>query len=250
MITVEKLYKELDKIIPRSLSCEWDNDGLMLSPDLYKTVSRVVVTLDVTDDAVKYAAEQGAELIISHHPLIFKPIRSLVSEKLITLINNKISVFSFHTRLDSLEGGVNSALAAQLGIRNAVPLSDELGLIGDAHAQISVNEYADYVCKALGATCVNYIPSDKTVKRVAVIGGSGKDYVYDTIATGADIFVTGESGYHAMCDAADMGMYVIEAGHYETEQPVCNTLSEIIRKIDPELEISVFECGRIIHYGV
>lgn len=114
MITVKELYDRLDAVIPKELSCEWDNDGLMLSPNTGAEVRRAVVALDVTDDTVSFARKVGAELIVTHHPLIFKPLKQLVSDKLVVLIKSGISVFSFHTRLDALDTGVNSALAASL----------------------------------------------------------------------------------------------------------------------------------------
>ena len=245
MITVKELYDRLDDMIPKSLSCEWDNDGLMLSPDTGAEVRRVAVALDVTDDTVAFAKDYGAELIVTHHPLIFKPLKRLVSHKLITLISSGISVFSFHTRLDVLETGVNSALAASLSLKDVRALNCELGLIGEAHSEMTVNEYADFVCRSLGTSSVRFIPSNKHVKKVAVIGGAGKDYIRDAIKAGADVFITGEAGYHGICDAADCGMYVIEAGHYETENPVCETLKKMIEQICPELDVVSFNSGQI-----
>lgn len=247
MIILSELYKSLEKKIPGELSCSWDNDGLMVSCDTGKTVKKALIALDATDSVIKYAIEIKADVIVTHHPLIFTPVRSLVSPKLITLVKNGISVLSFHTRLDALDGGVNSALAAKLRIGNTEPLSSELGLIGDVHAEIPVNDYAEFVCKALGCDAVSFIPSEKIVKRVAVVGGSGKDYISDAARHGADILVTGESGYHSMCDAADMGLHVIDAGHYETEQPVCEVLNNFIRRIDSDIKTFVYESKRIRH---
>ncbi len=250
MITVKELYDKLDAVIPKALSCEWDNDGLMLSPDTEAEVRHTVVALDVTDDTVAFAKDFGAELIVTHHPLIFKPLKQLVSDKLVTLINSGISVFSFHTRLDVLDTGVNSALAASLSLKNVRTLDCELGLMGEVHSEMTVNEYADFVCRSLGTSSVRFIPSDKYVKKVAVIGGAGKDYIFDAIRSGADVFVTGEAGYHGMCDAADCGMYVIEAGHYETENPVCGTLKKLIEQISPELDVTLFNSGRICTHSI
>ena len=245
MITVKELYDRLDAVIPKELSCEWDNDGLMLSPNTGAQVRRAVVALDVTDDTVSFGRKVGAELIVTHHPLIFKPLKELVSDKLVVLIKSGISVFSFHTRLDALDTGVNSALAASLLLKNVRPFDCELGLIGEAHLDMTVNEYADFVCRSLGTDSVRYIPSDKHVKNVAVIGGAGKDYIFDAIKSGADVFITGEAGYHGMCDAADCGRYVIEAGHYETENPVCGTLKKLIEQVCPEIDVTLFNSGRI-----
>ena len=111
-MTVKELYEKLDKRIPKELSEPWDNDGLMCSPDTSLEVKKALLTLDVTEEIVDFAIERSYDLIISHHPLIFRPVSHItednhVARKLIKLINNGISVFSFHTRLDKAEGGVN-----------------------------------------------------------------------------------------------------------------------------------------------
>ena len=114
-MNVRELYRALDYRIPRSLSCDWDNDGLMCCPNSNREVGRVLIALDVTSDTVEHAIKGGYDVIISHHPFVFKGLKSLVddggvSEKAISLIQNGISVMSFHTRLDAVEGGVNDKL--------------------------------------------------------------------------------------------------------------------------------------------
>ena len=118
-MTVKQLYDILDSRIPRSLSCEWDNDGLMCCPNGEKEVKKVLIALDVTAQVVEYAISGGYDAIVSHHPFIFKGMKSIneesyISEKAIRLIQNGISVFSFHTRLDAVSGGVNDRLCELL----------------------------------------------------------------------------------------------------------------------------------------
>ena len=142
-MTVKELYEILSARIPESLSEEWDNDGLMCAPDGTREVSRVLLALDVTEELVDYAIEQGFDLIVSHHPLIFKPVSAIneqnhVARKLIKLIENEIAVFSFHTRADKVKGGVNDRLAELLGIECARPFGEgELGRIGVVEALFS-----------------------------------------------------------------------------------------------------------------
>ena len=112
---IRELYNALDARMPRSLSCSWDNDGLMCCPDGNKTVNRVLVALDVTGEVVEYAKANGYDVIISHHPFIFNGLKSVddegyISKKLISLVKADIAVMSFHTRLDAVEGGVNDKL--------------------------------------------------------------------------------------------------------------------------------------------
>ena len=120
-MTHRELYRYLEEKMPRALSCAWDNDGLMCCPDGGREVRRVLVALDVTAEAVRYAVEGGYDVIVSHHPMIFKGLKAIndehyVADKAMTLIREWISVMSFHTRLDAVEGGVNDTLANLLGL--------------------------------------------------------------------------------------------------------------------------------------
>ena len=126
MANVKELYDYLDKKIPRALSCEWDNDGLMVCADAEKSARRVLLALDATDEVAKYAAENGFDAVVTHHPMIFSPLRALntldpTAKKALFFAKNDIAVMSFHTRLDALDGGVNDTLAEKLGVENAVP---------------------------------------------------------------------------------------------------------------------------------
>ena len=118
-MNVAELYEYLNERIPASLSCEWDNDGLMCCPDPDKEVSRVLITLDVTDDAVSAAISGGYDLIVSHHPLVFRPLKSvtpydITSARVIELIKSDVSVMSFHTRLDAVDGGADCWIRQQI----------------------------------------------------------------------------------------------------------------------------------------
>lgn len=248
-MNVYELFGAFDRLIPPSLSCEWDNDGLMLCPDGGREVRRVLVTLDVTEAAAEHAINGGYDVIISHHPLIFKPLPSLVSPLILSLVKADISVFSFHTRLDALSGGVNSALAGALGLTDTEKLSDDMGLIGAAHRTMSASDYARHVKASLGSDRVTFIPSERKIGRVAVLGGAGKDYISVAAESGADVLVTGEVGYHAQLEAAERGLTVIEAGHYETEFPVCAALGRMLGQLSSEagtdITADIFDSRRV-----
>lgn len=250
-MTVRELYEILNEKIPSSLSCSWDNDGLMCCPDGARQVKKVLVTLDVTEEAVRRAAEGGYDLIVSHHPLIFKGIRAvnesnIVAAKAIDLIKSGISVMSFHTRLDALEGGVNDVLAKLLGLENAEPFGEEaIGRVGTLAEPMTAADFAARVKKALGAPAVVLADAKRSVFRVAVLGGSGSDDVEAACAAGADTYVTGELKYHQLVDAPEEGMNLIEAGHFYTEQPICGVLREWLLAIAPELSVDCFECCKI-----
>ena len=150
-MTVKELYLKLCEYIPESLRLPWDNDGMMLCPDSEEEVNNGLIALDVTEEIVDYAIKRGFGLIISHHPLIFKPIASLtednhISRKVIKLISNNISVFSFHTRLDIVYGGVNDRLASILGIENVKAFGeDNLGRIGTISEECELEVFAEKV---------------------------------------------------------------------------------------------------------
>ena len=247
---VIELYKYLDSHIPASLSCAWDNDGLMCCPDENAEVRKVLITLDVTDDAIRKAKEIGADVILSHHPLIFKGVKALnsngvVSQRAIELIKSGISVMSFHTRLDAVDGGVNDVLALALGIEDTEPFGDEgIGRIGELDAPISLDEFAYLVKERLNAPQVTYSGNGRDVFRVAVLGGSGADDIGAAIAAGADTYLSGTLSYHDMADAPDGPINLVEAGHFHTEDPVCDMLSELVWTADSSIETVYFNSYR------
>lgn len=245
-MTVHELYQKLSERIPRELSCAWDNDGLMCCPDGDAEVRRVLVTLDVTEAAVRAAKERDYDLIVSHHPMIFKGLKAVndenfIAAKTIDLIRNGISVMSFHTRLDAVAGGVNDVLAALLGLQNAVPFGEEaIGRIGTLPEAMDQKAFAERVKTVLNAPVVLLSDAGVPVRRVAVLGGGGDDDVAAAHKAGVDTYVTGELKYHSLVDAPEEGMNLIEAGHFHTENPVCETLREWLLAMDPSLTVDLF----------
>lgn len=244
-MTVKELYEKFSLLLPDSEMEPWDNDGLMCSPDGERQVSRVLVSLDVTEEIVDYAIEWNFDLIISHHPLIFRPIKSVteddhVTRKVVKLIANGISVFSFHSRLDKAIGGVNDRLANLLGIFDAVPFGEgRLGRIGEIEEECTAEDFAYRVKQALGSDSVKYVDALNPVKCVAVVGGDGKDFVADAIEAGADTFVSGRIGYNVMEEGAEMGINLIEGGHFFTEQPITDYFQERLMDFDPDVYVEV-----------
>ncbi len=242
-MTVKELYDNFLKLLPDSEKEDWDNDGLMCAPDGEKKVSRALVTLDVTEDIVDYAIEQNFDLIVSHHPLIFRPVKSIneddhTARKIIKLIANGISVFSFHTRADKAVGGVNDRLANLLGIFDALPFGEGmLGRIGEIEEGCTAEDFAYRVKQATESDSVKYVDALNTVKCVAVVGGDGKSFLRDAIDAGADTFVSGRLSYNVMAEAAEMGINLIEAGHFFTEQPITDYFCERLLDFDPDLYV-------------
>ena len=203
-MTVETIYKKICERIPEELREPWDNDGLMCSSDTDKEVKRAIITLDVTENIVDYAIANNIDLIVSHHPLIFKPISSVtedshIARKVIKLIKNDVSVISLHTRADKVEGGVNDLLADILGLRRPEPFGEGgLGRIGTLDEELSMEDFS-YLLKGL-LDCDGVKVSDACipVSRVAVVGGDGKDFVKEALRLGADTYVSGRIGYNVM----------------------------------------------------
>ena len=234
---IKELYNYLDERISPLLSEEWDNDGKMLiSSD--KEVKKVLITLDVTPEAIKEAVSGGYDLMLTHHPMIFKPIKGITDEKFLSLIKADISVFSFHTRLDSVEGGVNDALAALLGLENTLPF-EVMGRVGELKEEMNTDDFAVYVKNTLGCDTIGYTKGKNTVKKVALLGGGGKDF-WKKASEISDAYITGEMSYNTMLDAHENSFTVIEAGHYFTEFPVCSVLFGMVKGADPEIEAKIF----------
>ena len=252
-MTVKELYEYYDEIIPKFLSAEWDNDGLMCCPSPEKKVKTALFALDITDSVIEQAIIKNVDVIISHHPIIFTKLKAInqddfVSKKIIKLIQNDIAAFSFHTRLDSVSGGVNDILCYMLDIAKTKGFGGDsklLGREGYLPLEMSVPDFAALVKKTLSADNVTFADCGKPVHHVAVLGGKGSDYISDAMTLGADTYLSGELGYHNMNDCKDFGINLIEAGHFFTENPVCSKLAQIAKKADPSIK-----CETIKSYTV
>jgi dinuclear metal center YbgI/SA1388 family protein len=238
-MTVRDLYEKLSARIPEELSESWDNDGIMCCADDFHEVTRVLITLDVTYEIVDYAISGGFDLILSHHPLVFKPLRAVdpenhISRKLIKLIKADVSVLSFHTRLDKVRGGVNDCLAKLLQLEDVEPFGDDgLGRIGHIEAETSLEEFAERIKSALGIDRLTASDARNPVYTVALVGGDGKGYVEEAVDIGADTYISGRIGYNVMEEAEELGINLIEAGHYATEFPVTAFLQSQVAKLAP-----------------
>ena len=257
-MTVIELYNKLCEIIPASLSCPWDRDGLESCPDPEREVKKVLIALDCTSEVIDMAIEIGADVIISHHPLFFGGLGNINAltfdgARAVRLAKNNIATMSFHTRLDALCGGVNDILAQKLGLENIEIIGDEkICRIGELARELDVMDFAKLVKDKLSlgdgerSAAVVICPADKKVKRVAVLGGSGGDDIKVAAQAGADTFVTGELKYHERLSATDFGMNLICAGHFFTEYPVCAFLEKTVKEICSDAAVTVVFSNKII----
>ena len=252
-MTIENLAKELDRIIPPHLSEPWDNDGRMVIPCPDTEITRVLCTLECTSESIALAKKLGCNVILTHHPLIFKPIGHItpadtVGKRIIECIRSNIAVLSYHTRLDILPGGVNDMLAEQLGIENTESFIP-YGRIGEVPER-SFEDFADMVADRLKIrkSDLSMVKSTDSVKRVAVISGCGKDEIKDVIAAGADAFVTGEVMHSHMVECKEQGLNLICATHYATERFISWKLADIIHELG--LERDIYDFVRENEYGI
>lgn len=225
---VYQIAELIEKLAPSELAEEWDNVGLLVG-DKNKNVNKVLVALDINSNILKQAIDLKADLIITHHPLIFKPIFRIDDDILMALIKNDIAVYSAHTNLDNSETGVNSVLAETLSLKNV----SRKGMMATGETQeVSAYDFVDFVKKSLKVEAVRVSDYEltKKIKKVAVLGGSGGDFIKQAIELGCDAFVTGEASYHDAQIAYENNILLISAGHFETENPVVNMLAEYLKK--------------------
>ena len=243
MLSCQVVMNALERIAPRHLAEDWDNTGLLVGSYAQK-VERILVALDVDDIVVAEAIERSADMIVAHHPAIFRGMKQLrtdlpLGRRLAALLTHGIAVAAAHTNLDITRGGVNDVLAARLGLEKLSPFitteqadgsAESLGRIGTLPAPVAIDDFAHSVCKRLGVSHVRLVRvADRPVRRVAVVGGAGAEFIDTAVRRGADVYVTGDVKYHEAQRAAEQGMHLIDAGHFGTEVPVLPVLADLLR---------------------
>lgn len=247
MTTVRQVYEAMQAIAPLELAEHWDNPGLLV--DCGGQMHRVLAALDITPEVVAEAAAKQCEMIVSHHPVIFDPLKKIGPQDVpFQLVQAGISAICMHTNLDAAEGGVNEVLAGIFGMRDWEVFADGCGRVGEVEP-ITVPELACKAQAVLGGRCnrprsgpavqVKFADSGRTVKRLAVISGAGGSMFEDALAVGADCLLTGEANHHAAIDAVRLGLSLVAAGHYATEFPVCAAIADRLHAAFPELEVRV-----------
>lgn len=244
MPTVREIEQCLFALAPKAGAMDWDNVGQLLG-DPERQVSRVCVALDITEAVADEAIAAGCELIVSHHPVMnckWLPVQTVRSDTpqghlLMKLLTNGVAAICMHTNLDTAKGGVNDRLTEVLKLIDPGPLPDDeaqLCRVGTLTGEIPLQEFAAYVRSALGSNGVRF-SGCRPVHRVAVGGGACGDFQQLVIAAGCDTFVTSDLSYHDFLDAEGKGLNLIDAGHFPTEDPICETLVTYLTDQFPEL---------------
>lgn len=246
----------MEKIAPAELKEDYDNVGLMVGSSSAE-VKKILIALDATLEVIDEAIEAGAELIITHHPLLFrKPSTitddTLLGRKIMTLIKNNINLYSSHTNFDSVKGGLNDTIVEILGFKNKKVMDPSpikgfeesgLGRIVEADEPMSLEDLILKIKNSLGIKNLRYIKGNNTgIKKIAIINGSGQDFFQMAVSLGADCIITGDTTYHFASDYKEVGINIIDIGHFGSEWTVFKTLSKKIygelRKIG-EIELVI-----------
>jgi len=254
-MTVRELNDYFDEKYPKSTSCSWDNDGIMVCSDEDKEVKKVIVALDANYEVIDYAIEKGFDTVISHHPLIFSKMNCLVPKsaqykRAMKALRNDISVLSYHTRLDIGENGVNDSIAHTLGyeVVKKLCIGDEMiASVIYLEKEMTVSEFAAFVktkYSEKNVTCAVRYSCDKVIRKAALVGGAAKNF--DKNDREYDVVLTGESSYNFTLDMAEDGLPVVEIGHYESEFPVCFEIERMIRSLGIECEVMMSKTHRNI----
>ena len=232
----EPVLEILEQIAPPELACSWDNVGLLV--DAGRPVTSIMTALDITADVVRDAAESGCELIVSHHPVIFDPLRRVTAEDVpAMLLQNGISAICMHTNLDAAPGGVNDVLADLLRIENRRDFADNCGRIGTLNVPTTAQQLAETCSRMLHTHC-KFVEADRPVEKLAEVSGAGGSYLQQAIDEGADCLVTGEAAHHIAILAKQKGVGLVVAGHWGTEHPVVFALADALTERLPK-EVTV-----------
>lgn len=255
MTTVKDVLQYMESIAPACMKADWDNVGLLCGR-LERPVSRILVALDPFRNVIGEAIEWKADLIVTHHPLIFRDKLMAVNEQtetgrcLLTLIENGIAAINAHTNLDMAPGGINDVLARTLGLEDIRVITPEgtdaagepYGLLRSGNVeQQPLSDFLAAVKEKLGCEGLRYVGPNAVVRKVAVGGGSCADGMFEAKAAGCDTLVTADARYNQFRTAYEIGLNLIDAGHFHTENPTMPVLADKLRAAFPGVEVKLAE---------
>lgn len=236
MITTKDILNFTETFAPLETQMDFDNSGLLVG-DENTAVTKVIVALDITDSVIEEAVKEKAQLIISHHPVIFTPLKKIERNSIVyKLIENNIDALCLHTNLDlSSDFGVNTCLADAVGVKNYAFVPGECLLIGELEKETKTKNFAETVKKALNCNGVRFTKGNKKIKKVAICSGSGGNFVFTAVGK-ADVLLTGEIKHNEILSSDRLSLAIVDAGHYRTEDIVIAPLCNKLRKQFPEVE--------------
>ena len=253
MVTVGMIYDELNTLAPVHYQMDFDNSGFLVG-DRDAEVKTVLTALDITDAVIEEAAACSADLIVSHHPLLFHPLRNVLADdltgrKVLTLARHGISAICMHTNLDIADGGVNDTLMHTLkaeitGLLEPAGTDDDgnplgCGRIGYLTEAMPLNAFLRFITERLHVSGLRYCDSGKQVHKIAVCGGSGGSMLELAYGAGCDTFVTADIKYDRFLASKELGMNLIDADHFCTENVVVPVIAQAIQGVFPDLEVMI-----------
>lgn len=273
MNTVSMVTEKLEQLAPKAAACDWDNPGLLVGRS-DREVSRIYVALDASCAVVDSAIDAGCDLIVTHHPIIFRGVKSINDQsalglKLLDLIRNDVSVFSMHTNFDSCPGGMADIVCAALGLRKTglmeptgfLPKNTQngaaeglqlrvvetegdvnpdaygIGFTAELPELLSAAELAARVKACFGLPFVQYYDAGMPIRRIACCPGSGRGELKELLSLGVDAFLSGDMGHHEGLDLCEEGISLLDAGHYGLEHIFVHYIAGFLRTQFPEAEI-------------
>lgn len=273
MNTVSMITEKLEQLAPKAAACDWDNPGLLVGRS-DREVSRIYVALDASCAVVDAAIDAGYDLIVTHHPIIFRGVKSINDQsalglKLLDLIQNDVSVFSMHTNFDSCPGGMADIVCAALGLRktglmeptgflpkdtqngaaeglqlrvvetegDVNPDAYGIGFTAELPELLSAAELAARVKACFGLPFVQYYDAGMPIRRIACCPGSGRGELKEVLSLGVDAFLSGDMGHHEGLDLCEEGISLLDAGHYGLEHIFVHYIAGFLRTQFPEAEI-------------
>jgi len=252
MAELEDVLTVLRALAPEELALDGDPVGLLIAPPSTRQITKVGVCLDASTSAVAKAVALGVDLVVSHHPLIYHPIKRIrpetdgVSASVVALIKADIGLWAMHTNWDAAQGGINDTLAREIGLRSIQPLGHSglhsLPRVGYLQTPQPLADFCQQVATKLGcagpsALRVSDVDPNKPITTVAVCGGAGAGLMNDILKAGADAFVTADVRHHEFVEAAARGLALIDAGHGATERPGMRELALILPERLPGVDV-------------
>ena len=235
--TVKKIIDKIEKFAPLELQEEWDNSGWQIYLG-NKDCEKILLTTSVTQDVIDYASEKNCDLIISHHPLIFSPLKKIKDKKIISAIKNNIQIYSAHTNFDKTQDGTSEFIASLYNVCGFHKINDFV-VVSSFEKPVSISELVlktKLIFDIKNLKCVNF-DENKKVQNIAFCTGSGGDFIKDIIKNDIDLYVTSDLKYHQIQDLPE-NVCIFDVGHLESEKVCLKQIKKILEKEKVEILIA------------